>query len=802
MRTLIQDVRYAVRGLRKSPGFTTVAILMLALGIGSTTAVFSVIHSVLWKPLPYRDPGRLVRLFETRPGKGIDKTVVADGEFVEWQARAKSFDGLAAVLYPGFTIVSDGEPHQIDGLRASANFLDMLGMRPLAGRFFTPEEGRPGAEPVVVISAALWRKRFHADPGIVGRPIVLQGRPATVVGILPEGFNWYGPVDAVAPLSFDAAAAAEFRHHHLDVFGRRREGVPIARARAEMDAVAAAVARDHPISRGDGIGIADLREDMAGSVAAPLRIALGAILFVLLVACANLASLLLARASRRRKEIAIRLAIGAGRLRLVRQLLTESIVLAGAGAAAGIALAAAATAGAARLLSGIPRGPEIGLHPASLLFAAAVGVATGVAFGLAPSIQLARQSEGTRADLAGAPGAGPRGAARLRRAFVAAEVALSLVLLLAGGLLLRTFWNLERVNPGFEPSAVALVSVDLTAYRVPSDAAAADLLARTAGDLGAIPGADSAGVVNIAPLSGSDSGSGLLLDGNDDPAVDPPHVQYRVAGGAYYRAMGIAIARGRAFDGGDRASSEPVAMVNRAFARRFWPGRDPIGRRVKVGPRIPENPWRTVVGVFDDVRQASLDVPAVPEVDLPLAQHPLRRAVFVVRGRRSAADLLGAIRARLRLDVPLLPTDDLDVYPHLVSQSLTARRYLAVAVAGFAAAGFLLAAIGIYGVISYGVSERTREIGIRIALGARSGRVVRMIVSEGARVAGAGLLAGTAAAAVLGRLLTSALFGVRPADPLTFAVVGALLFGAALAASWLPARRASRIDPMQALRQE
>ncbi|HET9795936.1 MAG TPA: ABC transporter permease [Thermoanaerobaculia bacterium] len=802
MNTLLQDVRYALRGLRKSPGFTSVAVLMLALGIGSTTTVFSVIYSVLWKPLPFPGPGRLVRLFETRPAKGIDKTVVADGEFVAWQARARSFDGLAAVLYPGFTLTSGGESHQIEGIRTSANFLELLGVRPLAGRFFTPAEGRPGAPATAVISSALWKTRLQGDPRIVGGSILLDGRPTTVVGVLPEGFNWYGKVDAIAPLVFDAVASANFHSHHLDVFGRLKAGVPLSRARAEMSAIAEAVARDHPVSRGDGIGIAPLREDMAGPAAGSLRVALGAILFVLLVACANLANLLLARASRRRREIAIRLAVGASRLRLVRQLLTESVVLAAAGAAAGIGLAAIGVASAAAFLFGMPRGPEIGLHPASLLFAAGLAAATGVAFGLAPALQAVGENARTRAGLAGSLPSAPRSGTRLRQALVAGEVALSLVLLLSGGLLLRTFWNLERVNPGFEPAKVAAVSVDPPEARYPSLPAAADFLERTAVDLASIPGADSAGVVNIIPLSGNDSGSGLLLDGDDDPAIDPPHVQYRVAGGSAFRALGIAIERGRSFDVRDRAGSEPVAIVNGAFARRFWSGKDPIGRRLKIGRRDPANPWRTVVGVSDDVRQESLDLPAVPEVDVPLGQWPVRRAVFVVRARRSPAALLAAIRGRLRAADPELPTDDLDVYPHLVSQSLASRRHLAQAVAGFAGAAFLLAAIGIYGVISYRVTERTREIGIRIALGARSGRVVSLIVGEGARVVAAGLLAGIAAAAVASRLLTSLLFGVRPADLATFAAVSALLFTTGIAAAWFPARRAARIDPMKALREE
>jgi len=790
--------RYALRGLRKSPGFTFVAILILALGIGATTSVFSVLDSVLWKPLPLRDPRSLVRLYETRPAKGIDKTAVADGEFVAWQARAKSFEGLAAVLYPGFTVSTDGESHQIEGLRASANFLTLLGVTPLAGRFFTFAEGRPGATPVAVVSAALWKTRLHGDPAIVGRTVVLDGQPATVIGVLPDDFNFYGKVDAVMPLAFDAAQAADFHHHHLDVFGRLGPGVTLARARSELSGVAQSIARDQPVSRGDGIGIAALRDDMVGTVAAPLRIAFAAIFFVLLVACANLANLLLARAERRRREIAIRLAVGAGRARIVRQLLTESVVLATAGALAGIALSAAAVRAAAAFLAGIPRGSEIGLRPSSLLFAAGLAAATGVAFGLAPAIQVVMdRGQGTfHGALA------HRSGNRFRQALVAGEVALSLVLLLSGGLLLRTFWNLERVDPGFDPSRVAAVSVGLPESRYPSLPAAAAFLERTAQELASVPGADSAGVVNIIPLSGNDSGSGLLLDGDEQPAVDPPHVEYRVAGGAYFRAMGIPIRAGRAFDERDRAGSLPVAIVNRAFARRFWPGRDPIGRRVHIGRRSPDYPWRTVVGVSDDVRQASLDLPAVPEVEVPVSQWPIRTAVFVVRARRSPSAMFGGIRARLRAADAQLPTDDLDAYPHLVSQSLASRQYLAQAIAAFAGAAFLLAAVGIYGVIAYRVNERTREIGIRIALGARRGNVVRLVVGEGTRVVAAGLLAGIAVSVAAARLLSGLLFGLPPGDPATIAAVTALLFVTGIVASYMPARRAARIDPMKALREE
>jgi putative ABC transport system permease protein len=382
------------------------------------------------------------------------------------------------------------------------------------------------------------------------------------------------------------------------------------------------------------------------------------------------------------------------------------------------------------------------------------------------------------------------------------EVALSLVLLLSGGLLLRTFWNHERVDPGFDPSRLAAFSVDLPESRYPSLPAAAEFLERTADGLAAVPGADSAGVVNVIPLSGNDSGSGVLLDGDEQPAVDPPHVEYRVAGGAYFRALGIAIRAGRAFDDRDRAGSLPVAIVNRAFARRFWPGRDPIGRRVHIGRRSPEVPWRTVVGVSDDVRQRSLDLPAVPEVEVPVSQWPIRTAVFVVRARRSPSAIFGGIRARLRSADRELPTDDLDVYPHLVSQSLASREYLAQAVAGFAGAAFLLAAVGIYGVIAYRVNERTREIGIRLALGARRGDVVRLVVGEGTRVVGMGLVAGIAVSAAAARLLSGLLFGLPPGDPATIAAVTALLFATGVVASYLPARRAARIDPMKALREE
>jgi putative ABC transport system permease protein len=798
--TLGQDARYALRGLRKSPGFTAVAILILALGIGATTSVFSVLDSVLWKPLPFRDPARLVRLYETRPAKGIDKTAVADGEFVAWEARSRSFEGLAAVLYPGFTATTDGESHQIEGLRASANFLALLGATPRAGRFFTPAEGRPGAAPAVVVSTALWKTRLHGDPAVVGRTIVLDGRPATVIGVLPDGFNFYGKVDAVMPLSFDATQAADFHHHHLDVFGRLGPGVTLGRARSELHAVAESVARDNPISRGDDIGIAALRDDMVGTVAAPLRIAFGAIFFVLLVACANLANLLLARAERRRREIAIRLAVGASRARIVRQLLTESVVLATAGALAGIGLATATVRAAAALLAGIPRGSEIGVRPSSLIFAAGLAVATGIAFGLVPALRVALEGARDRGTFPGARS--HRSASRLRQALVAGEVALSLVLLLCGGLLLRTFWNLERVDPGFDPSRLAAFSVDLPESRYPSLPAAAEFLDRTARDLASVPGADSGGVVNVIPLSGNDAGSGVLFDGDEQPGVDPPHVEYRVAGGAYFRAMGIAIRAGRAFDDRDRAGSLPVAVVNRAFARRFWPGRDPIGRRVHIGRRSPENPWRTVVGVSDDVRQRSLDLPAVPEVEVPVSQWPIRNAVFVVRSRQSPSALFAGIRARLRSADRELPTDDLDTYPHLVSQSLASRQYLAQAVAVFAGAAFLLAAIGIYGVIAYRVNERTREIGIRIALGARRGDVVRLVVGEGTRVVGAGLLAGIAASAAAARLLAGLLFGLPPGDPATIVVVTGLLFVTGIVASYVPARRAARIDPMRALREE
>jgi len=797
-----QDVRYAFRGLRKNPGFTIVAVVMLALGIGSTTAVFSLLHSILWKPLPFPEPHRLVRLFETRPSRGIDKTVVAPGEFTAWRARSHSFAGFAAVSYPGYTLFSRGESHQIDGLKASANLLSILGARPQAGRFFTAEEGRFGAERVAVIGAGLWKTRFHADPGIVGRTIVLDDRPATVVGVLPDGFAFYGPVDVVTPLAFDAAESGNFHHHYLDVFGRLAPGASLRAAQAELSGIAAALERENTASIGDGVGLSELRTDMTGSAAGSLRIAFGAICFVLLIACANLANLLLARAARRRKEIAIRLAIGARRFRLLRQLLTESLVLSLIGGTLGIAAARAVLRIAVASMNGLPRIGEIGLHPAAVVFAAGLALVTGLAFGIVPALQVSRVDPREGLSAAGPGGPGPGGARRARKIFVVAEVALSLVLLLSGGLLLRTFWNLERVDPGFEPARLASVSIDASELRHPDMPSAAVFLERAAESLAALPGAESAAVVNILPLSGNDSGAGITFEGDAGSPGDPPHAEFRAVGGSYFRALGIPIRRGREFGPGDRAGSLPVVIVNRAFADRYWSGQDPIGRKIQVGQRRPENPWRTVVGISGDVRQTSLDTPAIPEVEMPLSQWPVRRAALVVRARRSPDSLLPSIRARLRSIDPTLPTDDLDVYPHLVSLSLASRQWLAQAVAIFAGAAFLLAAIGIYGVIAYRVSERTREIGIRMALGARRGDVVGLIVGEGARVVAAGLLAGLAASAVATRLLANALFGLRPGDPATFAAVTALLFVTGLAASYLPARRAARIDPTKALREE
>ncbi|MEA2691579.1 MAG: hypothetical protein QOJ16_966 [Acidobacteriota bacterium] len=802
MRDLWTDLRYAARTLARSPGFTAAAALTLALGIGANAAVWSVVHAVLLRPLPYPHSERLVLLWETAPE--VPRSSFSGPDFLDYrerlarQDRRGPFAGLAAFVASGVQLDSENGPERVRGCTASEGFFQILGARPALGRTFLAEDHRPGAPPVIVLTDGLWRRRFGADPRIVGKALPVNGRSAIVVGVLPPGFRFsipgfLNPVEVWTPLALIPGGDRGGRS--LRVLGRLRPGVAQAAAREELAATAALLARQYPATN-DGVGarLVPLHEQIAGASRRALLVLLAAVGLVLLTACANVANLLLARAAARRREIAVRSALGAGRWRLLSQLLAESLLLAALGGALGLLFAAwgldlLVPLGGAEL----PRADEIGFDAATLAFTVGAVLLTALLFGLVPAFHVARQGpgEGLRDGERGGSGVGRQ---RARRTLAIAEVALALVLSTGAGLLIRSFLGLLDTRPGFEPRGVLTAAVSLPKWKYregPAQAAAvAELLARVS----ALPGVRAAGAIDDLPLDGDRDANSYTFEGKTD-VKNMPSAEVRSITPGYFAAMRIPLRAGRPFTAADAAKAPPVAIVNQALARASFPGVDPVGRRLSFDGKQ----WLEVVGVAGDVRDLALDAPPEPEIYLPHAQVPSPRMTLAIAG---GTGLAAAVRQEARAVDRDLVVVRAQPMTEVIGAALAERRFHVLLLGLFAAAAFALAAIGVYGVISSGVAERTREIGIRVALGAGRGDVLRMVLGQGAALAAAGVAIGTAAALAASRLLAGLLYGVGASDPATFAAAALLLAGVALLASLLPAARASRLDPVRALKEE
>jgi len=794
---LNSDLRYALRNLLRSPAFTAIALTALAIGIGANTAVFTVVESVLLRPLPYREPSQLytVRTAPKEPSP-FELGSMSDPGFLALRSATKTFQQLAAYDFQNWNGTGVGDPVSIHGAEVTANFFATLGVQPQLGRGFLPEEESRAR--VAVLSDRFWRNRFHADPGALGKSIVLDGEPHTIVGVMPAGFDpatelW---VPAILDPTNDHIA---FR----SVFGRLAPGVTLAAAKAELDAANAHSASRHNTE----IVIAPLRDAVVGKARPALLIFLGAVGCVLLIACVNVANLLLSRASARKREIAVRASLGATRWRLVRQLLTESAVLGIAGGLLGLIVAGWGVAALIQLAppSRIPRMDEIRFDGWVLAFNLGASLVTSFLFGLAPAIQLSRTREARNFQDAAARGSTRSGA--FRSVLVMAEVALALVLLIGAGLLIRSFEKLRAVNPGFRPDNVTAVSVELNGKAYESADRIQHFDDEVLSRLSHITGVTAVGLVNWLPMSDA------LIQGDfklgDQPA--PPDViavKPAVSPG-YFRAMGIPIVRGRAFDQHDTLQSAPVAMVDESFARRFWPGTegtpDPIGKRISYADAPKAGDWMTVVGVAGTIRQEN---PASAHITIyqPVAQVKqsffLQEVSFVVRSNAGTASLAPALRAQVWNVDRDLPIRAIAGMPDLLSASTAEPRFQTRVLSSFSAVAFLLAIVGIYGVMAYAVTQRTQEIGIRMAIGAQHRHIVRMILWRSAALVAGGLVMGLAGAWAVTRVLKNFLFEVTPADPLTFAAVSVLLTTVALLACYIPARRAAAIDPLVALRYE
>jgi len=826
LEELWQDLRYGARMLIKNPGFTLIAVITLALGIGANTAIFSVINAVLLRPLPYPESERLVWLAERLPNHtGLS---VAYPNFADWRAQQTVFETFGGYMLNNFILTGRGDPVQLKGVVMSADVFPMLRAQPALGRVFSADEDKAGAAPVVVISYELWQSRYGGDPDIMNQAITLDGRAHTVLGVMPAGFAFPSEVSLWAPVGPLAANPNwQNRNNHPDLFGvaRLKPGVTLDQARADLDTIAARLEQQYPGSnKYRRVQVDRLLDIAVGGVRRNLWTLFGAVGLVLLIACANVANLLLARAAARQREMAVRAALGASRLRIVRQLLAESMLLAALGAAAGLLLAQGAFHVIVTMAqSTVPRVSGISLDGAVLLFSAAMALLTGLLFGLAPSWQASRVD--LQETLKDAARGTTSGRGRLRHGLVVAEVALTLLLLVGAGLLLRSFYHLRQVHTGFVSERVLSFRVDLLARKYPAVERQIDFFHELLEKLRALPGVQAASIASRIPLDGRDNEMSFLIEGHPEPAPGKSlNMEVQVVAPDYFRALGIPVLRGRGFTEQDNrahlrgrsAGRDPqdpsyatraglnAIVVDEEFARRYWPNEDPIGQRVRLpwGPR-EENPILTVIGVVGRVKLEQLseqggDVQAY----LPFLQTP-RRGMTVVVKTSLAPDALIALARRemLALD-PEQPIHQVSTLLELRRGSIASQRLNLTLLGAFAAVALALAIIGLYGVLAYAVAQRTHEIGIRIALGAQAVAVLRLVIGQGMKLALMGVVIGMIAAFALTRLIQNLLFGVSATDPLTFILVAGLFLLVALLACWMPARRATKVDPMVALRVE
>ncbi|HEX8691760.1 MAG TPA: ABC transporter permease [Longimicrobium sp.] len=806
---LAQDLRYAARQFLRSPAFTATAVLSLAAGIGANAAVFGVVHAVVLRPPPYPAPERLVRVHET--WRGSDGKV-APGLFADLRRGTRSFAALAAYDGAGFNLAGGAGAERVPGARVSAEYFRVPGLPPLAGRYFLPDEERPGRGRVAVLGEALWRRRFGGDPRVVGSAVRLNGEPHTVVGVAPAeaSLGPATPAQLWVPLTVDAAFLGEYDGHSLTVVGRLREGASPEWARAELAAVARAAAARHPADLAErGVRAGALGEELVRDVRPKLLVLWGAAAAVLLLVCANVAGLLLARSAARRHEIAVRAALGAGTGRMVRQLLAEGMLLAAAGGAAALAVAWAGVRLLVRLApDGLPFLERAGLDARVLAYAAGLTLAAGALCGLIPAAAAARLDVEGALRSAGS-GRGRRTAAGTGRALAAAQVAAALVLLAATGLLARSGIALARVEPGFEPRGVLAMSLTLPrdARRAPERAAAT--FSAAVERVRALPGVEAAGAVSDLPLGGASTDVGLRVEGRPMPAGTPPSAHLRLVTPGYFTAMRIPLLRGRAPAAGDGPGSPPVVLVNRALAKKLWPGEDPLGKRVSCCAKPDRPAWREVVGVVGDVRHFGLAAEPAPELYVPHAQAPAGAWVWldatmtlVARSPSAPGALADEARAAVGGLGPDLPLFQVRTMEEVVAASTAAVRFTTLLFAAFAALGVALAAFGVYGVLALSVAQRTHEFGVRLALGAHPARVRALVVRQGAALALVGIGAGGLAAPALTGPLRPLLYHVAPVDAPTYAAVAALLLGVAVLASYLPARRATRVDPAVTLRSD
>jgi putative ABC transport system permease protein len=801
--TVSRDARYALRMLFRAPAFSAIAILTFAVGIGVNTAVFNVVNGVLLRPLPYAEADRITLLWMDNRRQGIKEDITSYPNYVDWRDQSTSYTQMAAFRPSAFSLTGAGEPERILGSMVTANFFDVMRVSPSLGRLFTVENETPGKDAVVLISHGLWQRKFGGSNDVLGRTMVLGGQPHEVIGVMPPALRWPDKSELWKPLAPSEGARQARGGFWLPVIGRMKAGVSVEQAQTEMSTIGARLEEQYPSNRGFGVYVVSLQNQLVGNIQRPLIILLASVGFVLLIACTNLANLMLGRTAARRKELAIRAALGAARGRLIRQIITETVVLALLGGAIGAFLAYWAT-GFFITVGGdsIPRQEAIRMDVRVLGFALILATIAALLSGIAPALQASRRTivdhlrEGTREGGGGA-------SRRTRSVLVGAEVALALVLLTGAGLLIRTFWRMQGVDRGFRPEHIAMMTVSLpgTAYAGPPEVRG--FYARLLERVRALPGVEraAAGTAVLQPLV---TNSGIFsIEGKPLP---PPEqrVEYpvEVVSPGYFETIGMTVVRGRGFTEADHAEAPRAIVINETLARLGWPDQDPIGRRMKSGDENSKAPWMTVVGVIRDAHRASVTLAIRPELYMCTLQSTPRTQTLFVRTAGDPNAIVPAIRRELQSLDPQLPIFGVTTLQQALALTLTQPRFQAVLLTGFAAIALLLATIGIYGVTSHAVSQRTQEIGIRMAMGAARRDVLRLILLQHLRPALAGLALGLVGAVILSRSLQSLLFGVGATDPATFLLVAVLLLLVAAAACWLPARRATRVDPLIALRAE
>jgi putative ABC transport system permease protein len=802
MRSLFQDVRYGWRMLLKKPGFTIAAALALALGIGANSAIFSIINAIVLKPLPFDDLDRIVAVWEKAPGPGAERNSVSVANYLDWREQNNSFENLAICMYWSANLSGIDTPERVRGYQVSPNLLDVIGGKVALGRNFLPDEDQPGKDNVVILTHGLWRRSFGGDPNVVGRTANVNGVARTIIGVMPPEVNYPPGVELLAPMAMTPETMRNRGYHTNLVVGRLKEGVSVGQAQSDLDAVAGRLEQQYPnTNTGRGVGVFPILEDTVREYKTAMLMMMAAVAFVLLIACANVANLTLARATARMKEVALRLALGASRGRIIRQLLTESVILAFIGGTIGVlfagwgveALKVTLPEEAAGMMPGYN---HLGVNSRVLVFTLIVSVGAGILSGLAPAIQASKPDlNETLKDGVGKAGVGRH---RLRAALVVAEISMSLVLLTGAGLLMKNFLTILKINPGINTDNVLTMGITLPTAKYENDArrrAFYDELMRRARSL---PGVESAALINNLPLGQSDSSSGFQVEGVPDP---PPGQQfdggYRVCTPDYFKTMGVTVVRGREFTEADTADSHRVIIVNETLAKRFWPDGDALGKHIRFGPTR----WE-VVGVVGDVKR-QLFTPITTDFYLPLAQRTSETMTLVARTRTQPMTLTASIRSEIQAIDRDQPVFDVKSMAQVRDRMVMPFRALGALMSGFGVFALILAATGIYGVMAYAVSQRTREIGVRMALGAARGDILKLlVVGQGMWMTAIGIIIGLAGAIGLTQVLKGMLFGVNAIELTTFAGVTLLLAVVSLLACYIPARRATKVDPMVALRYE